>query len=83
MHFILFYLYFLVKPKTKENFTYDNLIREKVHRLEARIESLEKAMDPAVIDAKTEKDLELVVQQISLLTKRMELADQSEWIKKT
>jgi hypothetical protein len=67
----------------KERASYDSLIRQKVNQLEARIEFLEKAMDPATIDAKTEMDLELITQQISLLTKRMELADQAEWIKRT
>jgi len=72
-----------IKPKHTENFVSDNLIREKVSRLENRISSLEQSMDKTTIDMKTERDMQLLTKQISFLSRRLEEADQAEWIKKT
>ncbi|CAG7836344.1 unnamed protein product [Allacma fusca] len=72
-----------IKPKHHEDFASDGLVREKVSRLENRITSLEETMDETTLQLKTERDLQLLTKQISFLARRLEEADQAEWIKKS
>jgi len=60
----------------------EELIREKVSRLESRISSLETVVNPETIQMKTDRDLQLLTKQISFLSRRLDEADQAEWIKK-
>jgi len=60
----------------------EELIREKVSRLESRISSLETVVNPETIQIKTDRDLQLLTKQISFLSRRLDEADQAEWIKK-
>lgn len=68
--------------KSDGNVTED-LIREKYFRLESRISSLETVVNPETMQLKTDRDLQLLTKQISFLSKRLDEADQSEWIKKS
>lgn len=74
-----------VKPKNSKGDVTgtENLIREKVNRLECRISSLETVVNPETIQMKTDRDLQLLTKQISFLSRRLDQADQAEWIKKT
>jgi hypothetical protein len=59
------------------------LVRQKVKELEIRLSSLENEADPAKISAKTERDLTVLTKQITFLGRRLQEADQAEWIKKS
>ncbi|CAL8109359.1 unnamed protein product [Orchesella dallaii] len=74
-----------VKPRRSQGCVTatEELIREKVSRLESRIASLEAVVNPETIEMKTDRDLQLLTKQITFLSRRLDEADQAEWIKKT
>lgn len=71
-----------MKPKAKKYVEGDDLFRETVRRLEKRLDSLEQAATPAVLEKKDESELEKLGKQVDFLKRRLFEAERLEWIKK-